>query len=124
MAAQERQEALDAVRRAMANQELPLASTDNPLGLPPNDDRQVPSLRVMALEGEERDMRNTQCANLADLQIMAIVRSADDVLLTAVVSKEVVLGHIAEFFRTRRRMGMQERMAPVQKEVGGPANTA
>ena len=63
VAAQERQEALDAVRRAMANQELPLASTNKPLGLPPNYDRQVATLRITALEGEEHDVRNTQCMN-------------------------------------------------------------
>ena len=116
---------------------------------------------VTALEGEERDVRNTQCANfcrflssqagyvqafnqlphhqqiiavliqeewedqphlvkyhylqtLADLRTMAIVWSADDALLTAVVAKVVALRHIAEFFRTRRRVGMHKRMVPPQ----------
>ena len=53
---------------------------------------------------------------------MAIFRSAEDALLTAVVTKEVALGHIVEFFRTPRRVGMQERMALPQEEAGGLAN--
>ena len=63
VAAQERREALDAVRRAMVNQGLPVAGTDNPLGLPLDNDRRVPALRVTALEGGEHDVRNTQCTN-------------------------------------------------------------
>ena len=69
-------------------------------------------------------MKDHYLQTSADLQRMAIVWSVDDVLLMAMVSKEVVLGHIAEFFRTWRRMGMHERMALVQEEVGGPANIA
>ena len=53
-----------------------------------------------------------------------IIRSADNALLLFIVLKEMELGHIAEFFRTWRRVGMHERMALLQEEVGGPANTA
>ena len=61
--AQERREALDAVRRIMANQGLLLASADNPLGLPLNANGQVPTLRIMAPEGEGIEVRDTQCTN-------------------------------------------------------------
>ena len=59
-----------------------------------------------------------------DLRTMVIIRSANDTLLTAMVMKEVALCHIVEIFRTQRRVGMHERMAPPQEEAGEFTNTA
>ena len=61
---------------------------------------------------------------LVELHTLAIAQSADNEMLMSVVTKEVELGHIAGFFRMRRRLGMYERMAPALEEGagGGPAN--
>ena len=58
------------------------------------------------------------------LYTLAMARSTDNKMLMSVVTKEVALGHIAEFFRTRRRLGMYKRMAPaLEGGAGGrPAN--
>ena len=45
----------------MVNQRVPVASADNPLGLPLDNDRQASALKVMALDGEEHPARITQC---------------------------------------------------------------
>ena len=47
----------------MANQGLPLANANNPLGLQPNDEGRVPALMVVELEEQEHDVRLTQSAN-------------------------------------------------------------
>ena len=54
----------------------------------------------------------------AEQRTLAIIWSADNGLLTAVVTKEVSLDTL------QRRVGMYERMAPVPEEVtgGGPGN--
>ena len=64
--AQERWEALDTVRRTMAHPGLPLASDNNPLGLPLDADGQVPTLRITAPEGEGVKARNTQCTSFCE----------------------------------------------------------
>ena len=60
----------------------------------------------------------------AELRTLAIATSADNELLTSVVTKEVALGYIAGYFRMRRTLGMFERMAPALEggAGGGPAN--
>ena len=40
-----------------------MASVDNPLGLPLNNNGRAPALRVMVLKGGECDPRITQCVN-------------------------------------------------------------
>ena len=61
---------------------------------------------------------------LAELCTLAIARSAENEQLTSVVTKEVVLGYIAGYFRMRRTLGMFERMASTLEggAGGGPAN--
>ena len=60
----------------------------------------------------------------AELRTLTIATSADNELLTSVVTKEVALGYIAGYFRMRRTLGMFERMAPALEggAGGGPAN--
>ena len=53
--AQGQREAVDAVRRVMAN--LPSVSGENPLGLPLDREGQVPSINVQEIPGEERQAR-------------------------------------------------------------------
>ena len=43
-------------------------------------------------------------------------------MLTSIVLKEKRLGHIAKFFIKRRRLGMNQRLNPVQEDMGIPAN--
>ena len=76
------------------------------------------------LEEQPHLMKDHYLRTSAELRTLVIVRSADNRLLTAVVTKEVELGHIAGFFRTRRRLGMYERMAPAPENGagGGPTN--
>ena len=56
--AQGQREAVDAVRKAMAN--LPPVSGENPLGLPLDGEGQVPSINVQEIPGEERQARFDQ----------------------------------------------------------------
>ena len=53
--AQGQREALDAVRRVMAN--LPPVSEENPLGLPLDRDDPVPSINMQEIPGEDREAR-------------------------------------------------------------------
>ena len=62
MIEQGRREALNAVRRTMANQGLPMAAADNLLGFPPDAQGQVPALAIRKLERDECDVRLNQCA--------------------------------------------------------------
>ena len=55
----------------------------------------------------------------AELHTLAIATSADNELLTSVVTKEVALGYIAGYFRMRRTLGMFERMAPAREGGAG-----
>ena len=70
-------------------------------------------------------MKDHYLWTLAELHTLAIAHSADNEMLTSVVTKEVELGHIAGLLRTWRRMGMYEKMAPAPEEGagGGPVNT-
>ena len=58
----------------------------------------------------------------AELRTLIIATSADNELLTSVVTKEVALGYIAGYFRMRRTLGMFERMDPALEggAGGGP----
>ena len=47
----------------MENPGLPLATTNNPLGLQPNAQGQVPTLIVVEPEGEGRYVRLNQCTD-------------------------------------------------------------
>ena len=53
--AQGQREAIDTVRRVMAN--LPPVSGENPLGLPLDGEGQVPSINVQEIPGEDRQAR-------------------------------------------------------------------
>ena len=70
-------------------------------------------------------MKDNYLQTSVELWTLVIVWSANNGLLTAVVTKEVELEHIVGFFRTQRRVGMYERMAPMPEEVvgEGPMNT-
>ena len=50
MVEQGRQDALDAVRRAVASPRNPVASDDNPLGLPLDADGQAATLRLVTIK--------------------------------------------------------------------------
>ena len=58
---QERREALNTVRRAVAQPGVPVANEDNPLGLPLGADGQAPTLRIVAPEGEGAQARRVLC---------------------------------------------------------------
>ena len=53
-AARGQQEAIDTVRRIMANNQPPLALVENPLGLPLDEQGQAPSIAVENLPEERR----------------------------------------------------------------------
>ena len=48
-------EAMDTIRRVMAN--LPLVSGENPMGLPLDEEGQVRSINMQKISGEERQAR-------------------------------------------------------------------
>ena len=50
---QEKREALDAVRRAVAQPGVPVVSDNNPLGLPLDANSRAPRLRIVTLPGNE-----------------------------------------------------------------------
>ena len=58
---QGRRDALDAVRRAVAQPGDPVVSDDNPLGLPLDANGQVPTLRLVTLQGNGDLERRVQC---------------------------------------------------------------
>ena len=58
---QERREALDTVRRAMAQPGVPVVSDNNPLGLLLDANGQAPTLRIVTPEGEGVQARQILC---------------------------------------------------------------
>ena len=60
----------------------------------------------------------------AELRALAMSQAANNVVLISVVIREVELGHIVGFFKTRRALGMHKRMALslMNGAGGGPTN--
>ena len=69
-------------------------------------------------------MKENYLRTSTELRTLAITRSVDNEQLMCAVTKEVVLGYIAGYFRMRRTLGMFERMAPALEggAGGGPTN--
>ena len=64
MIEQGRREALNAVRRAIAQQGDPVVNNDNPLGLPLDENGRAPTLRIVRLPQNEAQERIIWCNNL------------------------------------------------------------
>ena len=69
-------------------------------------------------------MKENFLRTTAEFRALAISQAANNAVLISVVIREVELRHIAGFFKTRRALGMHERMvlSPKDGAGGGPAN--
>ena len=64
MIEQGKQEALNAVRRAVALPGEPVVDNDNPLGLPLDENGRAPKLKIVTIPGDKAQERIARCNNL------------------------------------------------------------
>ena len=85
-----------------------------------NDHLQVLAVLIHeTYEAHPHRMKEHFLKTTGELRSLAISRSPHHAVITAVVTKEIAIGHIAEFFRSRQRLGMFERMIPASTGMAG-----